>query len=82
MFTHVTDASKIAIAHLARFLEQQGFRLIDCQMNTSHLASLGAREIARADFVQHLAHVTPEQAPRWQFLPVYWNALLRMPAPE
>jgi hypothetical protein len=48
MFARVTDASKIAAAHLARFLEEEGFGMIDCQMNTAHLASLGAREIPRA----------------------------------
>ena len=54
MFSHATDASKIALAHLARFLDMQGFGLIDCQMNTSHLASLGAREIPRSEFIARL----------------------------
>ncbi len=54
MFSYATDASKIAIAHLARFLEHEGFGLIDCQMNTSHLASLGAREIPRCEFIARL----------------------------
>jgi hypothetical protein len=51
MFSQVSDASKVAAAHLARFLEEEGFGMIDCQMNTPHLASLGAREIPRADFI-------------------------------
>jgi len=54
MFSRVSDGSKIAVAHLARFLEEQGFGMIDCQMNTPHLASLGAREIPRGDFVPRL----------------------------
>jgi leucyl/phenylalanyl-tRNA--protein transferase len=54
MFSRVTDASKIAAAHLARFLEIRGYGMIDCQMNTPHLASLGAREIPRADFISRL----------------------------
>jgi leucyl/phenylalanyl-tRNA--protein transferase len=54
MFSRVSDASKIAAAHLARFLETQGFGMIDCQMNTPHLASLGAREIPRGDFIARL----------------------------
>jgi leucyl/phenylalanyl-tRNA--protein transferase len=54
MFSRRTNASKIAAAHLARFLEAQGFGMIDCQMNTAHLASLGAREIARDDFIARL----------------------------
>ena len=58
MFSHATDASKIALAHLARFLEAQGFGLIDCQMTTPHLASLGAREIARSEFIARLRELT------------------------
>ena len=58
MFSHVSDASKIALAHLAHYLDARGFGLIDCQMNTSHLASLGAREIPRAAFVTRLQELT------------------------
>lgn len=58
MFAHETNASKIAIAHLARFLEEQGFGLVDCQMNTQHLASLGAREIPRREFIDLLHELT------------------------
>lgn len=54
MFSRRTDASKIALAHLARWLAEQGFGVIDCQMNTPHLASLGARDISRAAFVRLL----------------------------
>ncbi len=55
MFSRATDASKIALAHLARLLECKGYAVIDCQMSTPHLASLGAREISRRQFVQGLA---------------------------
>ena len=58
MFSHATDASKIALAHLCRHLDAQGFGLIDCQMNTPHLASLGAREIARREFIARLRELT------------------------
>ena len=54
MFSRVTDASKVAAAHLARFLEGEGYGMIDCQMSTPHLASLGAREIPRAAFMARL----------------------------
>lgn len=54
MFSRVHDASKIALAHLCRFLDQRGFAMIDCQMYTDHLASLGARPVPRHDFVQRL----------------------------
>ncbi len=67
MFAHITDASKIALAHLVRFLEKNGFGMIDCQMNTSHLASLGAREIPRGEFVTRLQELTaiPPLCGRW-----------------
>ena len=54
MFSLASDASKIALAHLTRYLAQQGFALIDCQMNTPHLASLGAHEIPRSEFIKRL----------------------------
>lgn len=58
MFSHASNASKIALAHLVRFIETQGYGLIDCQMNTAHLASLGAREIPRSDFIARLQELT------------------------
>lgn len=68
MFTRVSDASKIALAHLVRQLERWQFGIIDCQMRTSHLASLGAREIPRAEFRRHLDELVncPHRA-SWQF---------------
>ncbi|MBE7421813.1 MAG: leucyl/phenylalanyl-tRNA--protein transferase [Zoogloeaceae bacterium] len=55
MFSRLTDASKIALVHLARYLERLGFAVIDCQMKTAHLASLGAREIRRSELARGLA---------------------------
>lgn len=63
MFARRRDASKIALAHLARFLREREFGLIDCQMNTAHLASLGAREIPRAEFIARLEHLTVDAKP-------------------
>ena len=60
MFSRVTDASKIALVHLARYLERRGFAVIDCQMNTAHLVSLGAREIRRRELVRGLETWTTE----------------------
>lgn len=57
MFAHVRDASKIAFAHLCEFLRQRDFGIIDCQMETTHLHSLGARPIARNDFVQRIGRL-------------------------
>jgi leucyl/phenylalanyl-tRNA--protein transferase len=76
MFTRVPDASKIALAALVALCRQHGVRLIDCQQNTRHLASLGAREIERAAFVTHVAQAAPQPGPVWHFEPVYWLQLL------
>jgi leucyl/phenylalanyl-tRNA--protein transferase len=68
MFSQASNASKIALAHLAAQLERWGFGMIDCQMNTPHLASLGAREIPRSKFVARLQElVNCEPVTRWQF---------------
>ncbi|WP_426339310.1 leucyl/phenylalanyl-tRNA--protein transferase [Pseudoduganella sp. S-14] len=54
MFARVTDGSKVALAYLVHFLRRHGVELIDCQQETGHLASLGARSIPRKDFIAHL----------------------------
>jgi leucyl/phenylalanyl-tRNA--protein transferase len=67
MFAEVTDASKIALAALVAHLQRHEIEMIDCQQNTSHLASLGGREIARKVFVAHVrASVDAPQIP-WRF---------------
>lgn len=68
MFSRTRDASKVALAHLARQLARWRFGQIDCQMYTPHLASLGAREIPRSEFVirlQELVNCAP--VPHWRF---------------
>lgn len=67
MFSHATDASKIALAHLCLYLVTRGFGIIDCQMETTHLASLGARPIPRDDYLARVAAlVDGVEAPgRW-----------------
>lgn len=69
MFHRVTDASKIALAHLVAQLSRWGFGMIDCQMETSHLASLGARAIPRAEFSHRLQTLVdlPGQPGKWTF---------------
>ena len=57
MFTRVPEASKIALAHLARQLARWDFGMIDCQMATPHLATLGAREIPRSEFMRSLSEL-------------------------
>ena len=51
MFSWSSDASKVALAGLVGQLRRWDFEMIDCQMATSHLASLGAREVPRAEFL-------------------------------
>jgi leucyl/phenylalanyl-tRNA--protein transferase len=63
MFSRAADASKVALASLVAQLQRWGFELIDCQMSTTHLASLGAREIARSEFLRHAARLTALPAP-------------------
>jgi leucyl/phenylalanyl-tRNA--protein transferase len=57
MFHLATDASKVALVDLAARLAEAGGRLIDVQMVTPHLASLGARDLPRAEFLALLAKV-------------------------
>ena len=54
MFSKVNDASKVAFAYLVNLLRALDYTIIDCQMSTSHLQSLGAREIPRDQFVRYL----------------------------
>jgi leucyl/phenylalanyl-tRNA--protein transferase len=71
MFTRARDASKIALKYLCDELVQRNFVLIDCQMVTSHLLSLGAKTIPRADFSALLAvHAQPpDPKGRWAWEP-------------
>lgn len=66
MFSRTDNASKTALLALCHYLQQRGFELIDCQMPTAHLASLGAREIERSQYLQRLAQLNPAgQASLW-----------------
>jgi leucyl/phenylalanyl-tRNA--protein transferase len=60
MFAKQADASKIAFVHAVKWLSEQGFGLIDCQMRTEHLARFGAREISREQFTAHLHHLSEQ----------------------
>jgi leucyl/phenylalanyl-tRNA--protein transferase len=76
MFTRQTDASKIALAGLIAFCRAQDLPWVDCQMNTGHLASMGAAEMPRDAFVQMAAQASQQPAPGWRFQPLYWTQLL------
>lgn len=67
MFSHISDASKVALVVLARQLERWQFGLIDCQMNTTHLASMGAREIPRNEFARKLGELVDYASPSGQW---------------
>ena len=81
MFAHQTDASKIALAALAAFCRSSDIAMIDCQQNTSHLASLGAAEISRAEFANHLSRNVVRTAPAWHFDSLYWHQILNSAMP-
>jgi leucyl/phenylalanyl-tRNA--protein transferase len=56
MFSLQTDASKVALVALVDIIRRGGYELIDCQVESEHLNSLGARNISRLDFERRLAH--------------------------
>ncbi|NYT76420.1 leucyl/phenylalanyl-tRNA--protein transferase [Alcaligenaceae bacterium] len=66
MFSHASDASKLALAYLTRFLLAQGVKHIDCQQQTRHLASLGAGPIPRRQFLALLTHALSQPSPDWK----------------
>jgi leucyl/phenylalanyl-tRNA--protein transferase len=54
MFTHISNASKASLIFLVRKLKEKGFNLIDSQIYSPHLKALGAREIPRNEYMNHL----------------------------
>jgi leucyl/phenylalanyl-tRNA--protein transferase len=68
MFARRTDASKVALVHLVRQLERWEIPMVDCQMSTGHLASLGAREIPRAAFLARLRELVAQPS-----VPAPWH---------
>lgn len=75
MFSHRPDASKMALAALVAACRAWGVPLIDCQQNTHHLASLGAAEEPRADFLRDVRAATAAPPPAWRWDCLYWNHL-------
>ncbi len=70
MFSGERDASKVALARLVGECRGRGIRLIDCQVASSHLASLGAREIPRAQFAALLRrHAARAPSGAWRAQP-------------
>lgn len=62
MFSRERDTSKLALYSLTRWLQRCQAKLVDCQVSSPHLASLGAREISRANFLDHLEKIDIHQA--------------------
>ena len=84
MFSRRSDASKIALAALVAFCRAHGVPLIDCQQNTAHLASFGAREITRSAFEAHLALTLPQElvdkpGDVWSYDAALWQHLSLQP---
>ncbi len=76
MFSRRTDASKWALAALVAACRRRGIDWIDCQQNTGHLASLGAAEVPRAAFIEHLNAVTTLPPPwDWFYDPQDWRLI-------
>ena len=68
MFSRVSNASKIAFAHLCSNLDESGFSIIDCQVHNPHLESLGAVEIPRSEFLTYLEDATSQHPKKdWSF---------------
>ena len=62
MFSAMTDASKVALCHQVGALRERGVELIDCQVASDHLFSLGARLISRSEFLARLERAWPRSA--------------------
>lgn len=72
MFARVSDASKVALVYLVHFLRANGVMLIDCQQETSHLASLGAAPIPRTEFITLLQQaIAQPPIQEWQPLDLF-----------
>ena len=76
MFSRASDASKIALAALVCFCRHHGIVQIDCQQKTAHLASMGAREMPRALFLDKVAAGLEHATPPWLFEARYWDELI------
>jgi leucyl/phenylalanyl-tRNA--protein transferase len=79
MFARQTDASKIALCALVALCRANNIAAIDCQQNTPHLASLGATEIPREEFLDIVSGASGLGALEWEFTPLYWQHILEKP---
>lgn len=75
MFYRRPNASKIALAALVSLCRHHLISQIDCQQNTAHLASLGAHEIPRPEFIRRVQVLSQRPAIDWHFKSLYWQHL-------
>jgi leucyl/phenylalanyl-tRNA--protein transferase len=75
MFSALADGSKMALAALVALCRAQQAGWIDCQQNTSHLASLGAKPIAKSIFLTRVGEAIKGQPLSWKFDSIYWQQL-------
>lgn len=77
MFSHSSNASKVGFVTLVSRLKAAGFVLIDCQMPTEHLISLGAQSMPRADFAEYLSHhLDKPTSMQWSTPPITTSSLI------
>ena len=80
MFSRVSDASKCAYAALIAMLRRLDFHMVDCQQSTGHLASLGAREITRREFLMNVRQASTLPDPDWEHVSIDWPVSFDRPA--
>jgi len=80
MFSTLNDGSKMALAALVHVCQQQGIQAIDCQQNTAHLASMGAKEMTRSAFLEISVPALTQASPDWKNAQIDWD-LWRTVAP-
>lgn len=76
MFAYEANASKIALAAMVGFCRSHEIELVDCQQKTSHLASFGAAEISRSDFLAHIECAVTKPNLAWKFSPDFWDKIV------
>lgn len=75
MFSNQTDGSKMALAALVALCRAEQVPWIDCQQNTSHLASLGAQPVAKTVFLSRVAEAIIQPPLSWKFESIYWKQI-------
>jgi leucyl/phenylalanyl-tRNA--protein transferase len=75
MFTHISNGSKMALSALVHICRRHGIEMVDCQQNTAHLASLGAREVPRSTFLESVSRHLLATSPDWKNQTIDWSTL-------